>query len=535
MTRTETMLCSKHCVLVAIALHVSFLATATLGESGAEFLERKLSYSQIVLYEPGSDVTQHSYIDLDQQEMEAHLGQNPPDYTKAKNIYTLGGNSGGYAQLTVAALAENVAKGAAVMQVGNAAATGSVKSAASAGATQLEVSYTSMCKMGGSSSQDTIGCFNTTGAFMVGRINIGTPAALTNKYRTLAGFSTAAQAKMGGQQFYMVYRAYYNDGDYAHQFVTAALDGTGVFAGKDAASRVEYAKKGSAYMNVWMYVIREMEDAIMDCKNDCINCNDDPVHAWDEAVAFYAGSLEGSTGNSAGKLLYRLAEKRCGDFGTCTGFSGISAVNAQMVLQFKLGQTALLRGRCVDAVPIKQRVVELMSVALIQGALRYAYKVDQLQGGSKEKAEGAAFSAAILPRVAACDRSAAVLVSDNMKIDSASPMGSGFEAVKKAFESTYACMGITCKDVGGLTVSGSQYFTMAEPCADASLTPGILTTTITETDVSIWLIISLVAVVVVLVLVCIAFIIFKRQANEYKRMAESRSNNGVLPDKVGQK
>ena len=32
------------------------------------------------------------------------------------------------------------------------------------------------------------------------------------------------------------------------------------------------------------------------------------MHAWDEAWAFYAGSLEGSLGNSEGRMLYRLVE-----------------------------------------------------------------------------------------------------------------------------------------------------------------------------------------------------------------------------------
>ena len=42
----------------------------------------------------------------------------------------------------------------------------------------------------------------------------------------------------------------------------------------------------------------------------CKKCNDAPVHAWDEAWAFYAGSLEGSLGNSEGRMLYRQ-EKTC--------------------------------------------------------------------------------------------------------------------------------------------------------------------------------------------------------------------------------
>lgn len=37
-------------------------------------------------------------------------------------------------------------------------------------------------------------------------------------------------------------------------------------------------------MNVWMYAIRELEDALDDCNEGCTieNCNDDPVKAWDE-------------------------------------------------------------------------------------------------------------------------------------------------------------------------------------------------------------------------------------------------------------
>jgi len=358
-----------------------------------------------------------------------------------------------------------------VTQVGKTAATGYVKSSAAVGATTVKVTYTSVCKMGGSSSPVTTGCFDaTTGSLSVPGVVIGSPSALTNKYRSLAGFSTAAQAKMKGQEFYAPYRAYYNKGDYAHQYVMAALKGNGIradsatFADKPAISRIECAKKGSAYLNVWMYAIREMEDAIMDCTSGCINCNDDPVHAWDEMVAFYAGSLEGTAGSTSGKLLYRLAEKRCANFGTCTGASGKSAVNEKVVAQSNLGQKALVQGKCVDVITIKRRIVALISVPLLQGALRYAYKVDQMNGSHKELAEGAVFSAAILPLVAGCSSTAAKLISDNMKIDSSAPMKAGFTAVKQAFESTYSCMGVTCADVGGLILSGSTYYPMASPC-----------------------------------------------------------------------
>jgi len=197
-------------------------------------------------------------------------------------------------------------------------------------------------------------------------------------------------------------------------------------------------------------------------------------------VAFYAGSLEGVSGSTSGKLLYRLAEKRCTNFGTCTGANDKSAVNAHVVAQSILGQTALVEGKCIEVIPIKRRIAALMSVPLVQGALRYAYKVDQMNGSHKELAEGAVFSAAILPLVAQCNSSAAKLISNNMKIDSSAPMQSGFTAVKQAFEATYACMDITCADVGGLILEGSTYYPMASPCMDSVPSAGQTTGGVTS-------------------------------------------------------
>merc|ERR1711957_696298 len=102
------------------------------------------------------------------------------------------------------------------------------------------------------------------------------------------------------------------------------------------------------------------------------------------------------------------------------------------------------------------------SIPMVQGALLYAYKVDKLKGASKEHAEGAVFAAAVLPRVAACDSEAAKTISDNLAID-VEPMTGGFVAVKEAFESTYACLGIKCEDIGGLLLSDGEFYESAEP------------------------------------------------------------------------
>ena len=206
----------------------------------------------------GGSVTEHSEIDLDQKEMETALGAK--DYALAKTWYTVGGNS--------------MSKGS---------------------------------------------------------------------FRTLQGFSTKAQWKMYEgcpgcpYKHYKQFYDYYGSFTYADDWALAALDGTTLTFGAPAsldfnfgdaadAARKEAVKKGTVNMHVWMYAIREFEDAIDDCQTCTANCDEfsandaGSVHAWDEGVAFYTGSLEGEApgGNSAGKLAYRLAEKRCAGLGICT-------------------------------------------------------------------------------------------------------------------------------------------------------------------------------------------------------------------------
>jgi hypothetical protein len=202
------------------------------------------------------------------------------------------------------------------------------------------------------------------------------------------------------------------------------------------------------------------------------------VHAIDEAAAFYAGSLEGVAAKGVpdeGKLVFRLGEEGCANFGSCTGPQGQAAANAEIIAKLQKAQVELSNGRCVNVVPLKKRIVELMSIPLIQGSLRYAWKVaEDSTAGLKEKAEGAVFSAAILPRVAACDAAKAKIISDNMKINAGTFMTSGFTAVKEAFEATYACLGITCEDIGGLLVSAVDlgvYKAKAAPCVTPVMVP----------------------------------------------------------------
>lgn len=233
----------------------------------------------------------------------------------------------------------------------------------------------------------------------------------------------------------------------------------------------ECVKKGTAYMNIFMYVIREFEDALDDCQRGCINCNDDPVHAWDEGVCFYTGSVEGQDGLTPdGKLLHQLADKRCEDFKTCgvegREMDGMAAVNYELFDLFALGKFQLSSGNCPGARQTTRLITELMYIPLIQGTLRYAYKVDKLSGGEKEAAEGAVFAAAVLPRIHAANEDAATTIYNNMRVGATS---TNYAHVKDAFQSVYSDLGINCADIGGLWNGATEsYYDGMSPCADAS-------------------------------------------------------------------
>jgi len=504
------------------------------------------SYPELLTYIPGSQVTDHANIDLDQKAMEAQLSDF--DFATAQAIYETGAHSKPTAICDLGgsdATAAAISKGDTITFTAKsgAVATGKAYEDYDAGATQIAFTYSvsgatrtedlsKQCYAGGlpSADQSTLGCISTasdgTSAFSVGSTTFQGATCTNRGKRTLQGFSTGAEGKMytcsvtppAGATYsvgcpyttYEPYYDYYGDFSYADTIVSAALNGDNGAAGftnggfdlTGAAdvTRQELTKKGTAYMNTWMYVLREFEDAIDDCAIGDLTANahsSGPVHAWDEGVAFYAGSLmvpddllDLPTLDDKGKLAYTLANKRCQNYLTC-GPDGNSAIgeakaNIELFDLFNNGQAHLIIGECAEVVAVKDAILTRMTVPLVQGTLRYAYKVAHLSGGDKEKAEGAIFAAAVLPQVHACSATAAATVFQNMGIGQTTTVD--YMAVKEAFEGCYAAMGITCADVGGLWNSATEGYyadggSDASPCADPEPDVETVTVTVTETEI----------------------------------------------------
>jgi len=484
--------------LVVVAFVAAASAQKNLRSAPVRFenAERKLSYEFIAGYRPDSQVTDHNAIDLDQSLIGKFAGEQTGDsFQLAKAVYEQGGNSKSYAKLKLTDLTGsfptlNDGDKFTGKNTDGIDVVGKVyKSSKSKPNGEIWLQYQTSddqenyvgCQVGGISVsyQNTKGCFTASGT--ITENDGGSEYTYTynvnednDNGRTIQGFSTAVQSKMledckgcpyVDAQYYF---NYYGNPNYGDMWVQAALSGgktdfksgrgNADFSEYDFSGRAECVKKGTAYMNVFMYVIREFEDALDDCVKECIYCNDDPVHAWDEGVAFYAGSLEGETGEGGGELLHQLADKRCKDYNTCIEGSTVSTVNTELQALFNVGKGELQIGKCAAARVTKSKVADLMYIPLVQGTMRYAYKVDVLGLNlEKEKAEGAVFAASVLPRIFAANEDAANTIYDNMRVGASS---TNYKAVRDAFESVYGDLRITCGDIGGLV--DSTVLTMKE-------------------------------------------------------------------------
>merc|ERR1711935_1187469 len=249
-----------------------------------------------------------------------------------------------------------------------------ITSTANIGGSSSAKAKLSDCSVTSSVKADGTGC-NYDGTTLPfpdtadGSVDIWTNGEYSTKatsMRTIKGFASGAKEKESSNspatkdvaykanKFIAIMNKYWksknlDEHTWGVEMIRAAFDGTKVgtnahldFSTVGRDFRKEAIQKGIVYMNIFPYVTWEMQDAVNDCKAFAGTANDDEsVHAWDEAVAFYAGSKTRGIGSGAsgGNLQYALADKRCKNFKTCAdGFTGVSKVNQDIFALFNLGK-----------------------------------------------------------------------------------------------------------------------------------------------------------------------------------------------------
>ena len=455
------------CLLLALGVCLLDLACATFTYFGG--------------YEPLTDVTEHSEIDLDLINIMANLG----------------GGCGSSCLLSATCPATSVAaQGTGCGYDGSTMAFPS-GTTCQWGDDKVLDSGTCTATSNACVLKLTSGCDTTSNAYDIWLE--GQNSAKSSAMRKISAFASGAATKGASasvpykdNKYIAIMNKYWkskglDEHTWGYDMIKAAFDGTTVTGNSDLNFgtvgrdfRKEAIQKGIVYLNVFPYVIWEMQDQVNDCNAGTLTNNDDnSVHAWDEAVAFYAGSTVGeSYGTSeTGKLQFALADKRCGNFKTCTnGFSGGSQVNADILALFNTGKEAARTGEdgdCDTLDSLMDKISALSLVPFVQGVMRYLYKTKSV-ASAKEAGELWAFATAVLPFVNEVDSVAAEKLYQRAWAGDFST--NSYEDIKSGIESTLTRLGagdgvglVTCSMIGdlydgtvlsnvGCPVSGTQKF-----------------------------------------------------------------------------
>jgi hypothetical protein len=232
------------------------------------------------------------------------------------------------------------------------------------------------------------GCFQSPGEFKVSgsdEVYPFTSAGNLND-RTIQVLSSGASQRFRENGIvtndyydaFQKYVDYFGDADFADMLVEAAKDGESYafakgkfdFSIDNKESQANAMELISAYLNIGLAMIPELEGAVIDCKDDCLvpDCNHEAIHQLDAAVAYYTGALQPENGK--GNLLYGLANDMCSQFKTCgpggDSTTGTAKVNLDMFELFQEMQEHLGAKKCARARHNKDKIIQLLFVPLVQ-------------------------------------------------------------------------------------------------------------------------------------------------------------------------
>ncbi|MEM9566357.1 MAG: FEA1-related lipoprotein, partial [Actinomycetota bacterium] len=259
--------------------------------------------------------------------------------------------------------------------------------------------------------------------------------------RSLGGFAARDDRSHGLDTFY-------GTATPLDDFVTAALDGSGIFEGQSDAVRSQGVEKGMRNQVMVAWVVHEINVAMGKAAEGNFDIAEGAVHNWDEGWAFYHGSEPScapfGTGNS-----------RAGNFGT-TGSDGETAQANELILQAMIdGRDALLDENIAGAGTAAADAIKGLAIVYSQATIRYASLIEgDLADGDDAKAkehqaEGLAFwrvmEATLVENGADGD-------AINTIFDLANePGANGFgDEVRDALAPAWEALGITDADIGEL-------------------------------------------------------------------------------------
>lgn len=264
--------------------------------------------------------------------------------------------------------------------------------------------------------------------------------------------SLATSDNRDGVPQYDTFKNYFLKDNYSDDFTLSTLDGSGVFAKADKDERAEAATRAIQGMISYMAVVERLHVAVSLCQKGQVK---ESVKSWDEGVALFVGSIEGSSRGGApigdGTLMYSLAKETANLFGTVEG-SGDASSNEKLILSMQDGQSFLSNKNCAGAQSsIANEILELLPVPIVQGILYYAVENANLNAGDSNPALASSYvlSESMQPLIYSVNATSANIISSQLLFDpDVRPAQNAADTVFEAIAYSLPGLKINCNDVG---------------------------------------------------------------------------------------
>lgn len=258
--------------------------------------------------------------------------------------------------------------------------------------------------------------------------------------RTLAGFASDPEGDPA-------LALYFGSETPLDDFVTDAIDGSGIFSGASEGVRRQGVQKGVQNQIMVAWTLAELDSALAKAEEGNWDPSSGAVHSWDEAWAFYHGAQPGCAP-------YATADKRGDNFGTMADET-TSVANAAILTAMNDGREALEAENIAGAESAADEVRRSLFVTYSQAAVRYATvaAADVADGNGDDaavhQAEGLAFWRVIEAQAAEAGADVDA-VNAILAIGTEPGVNGGGDEVAAALAPAWEAWGITPEDIGTL-------------------------------------------------------------------------------------
>ena len=105
-------------------------------------------------------------------------------------------------------------------------------------------------------------------------------------------FEMMGTTDMSGSQYYNIFNLYFGNETFAHNSIVETFRNKGKWAGRTREQRAGFILTTMTTSVIWMYISAELNDAVMDCKNELVFTN--------------VGGVNDNAGGSNGKTYFSI-------------------------------------------------------------------------------------------------------------------------------------------------------------------------------------------------------------------------------------